>query len=139
MAKQPKANGRPSEYSDDRAGYICGQLAEGRSLSAICREDDVPTMATILRWLADERYSMFRDMYEKAREIQAETHADILTDIADDVQPDAAHVAKAKLRIDTRKWVAAKLKPRKYGDKVDLTSNDGPLKVVIQRFGGDDG
>lgn len=128
-----KKHGRPTEYSEERATHICGQIAEGRSLSAICREDDVPTMTTIFRWLADDRYSAFREMYTQAREIQAETHADEITAIADEVLPDAAEVAKARLRIDARKWVAAKLKPRKYGDKVVHSGDEeSPVTFVIR-------
>ena len=48
-------------------------------------------------------------------------------EIADDVIPDAAEVAKARLRVDTRKWALARMNPRKYGDKVtnELVGKDG--------------
>lgn len=38
-------------------------------------------------------------------------------------------VQRSKLRVDARKWVAAKLKPKKYGDKIDVTSGNEPVKM----------
>ena len=35
------------------------------------------------------------------------------------------HINRAKLRIDTRKWMAGKLRPKKYGDKLETTLEAG--------------
>ena len=60
-------------------------------------------------------------------------------DIADGVNEEAAAVAKARLRIDTRKWALSRMNPKKYGEKVsqeiDHKSSDGtmtPKPTVIQ-------
>jgi hypothetical protein len=53
-------------------------------------------------------------------------------DLAREVPADAAHVAKARLEIDSIKWVACKLLPRKYGERVsaELTgARGGPIKT----------
>lgn len=132
-----KRHGRPSDFNNDIAAEICGKLAEGQSLNSICKEDGMPHMSTVFRWLAV--HESFRDNYVRAREVQADVFADEMTDIADDAEADPAHVAKAKLRIDTRKWIASKLKPKKYGDKLGLTDGDGgSIKVNIVKFSGDD-
>jgi len=120
---------RPSDYTEDLAASICVRLADGESLKAICAAEGMPHRATVFRWLA--AHERFRDMYARAREEQADTLADELVAIADEVSVtvkhegeevklalDATGVAHSRLRVDTRKWVAAKLKPRKYGDKV---------------------
>ncbi|MBU2052465.1 hypothetical protein KKH13_04650, partial [Patescibacteria group bacterium] len=63
----------------------------------------------------------FFKRYARARDEQADTLADEITYIAD-TEPDAN---KARVRVDARKWVAAKLKPKKYGDHQSLAVTDG--------------
>jgi hypothetical protein len=70
-------------------------------------------------------------MYARAREDQADTNADEILKIADEMPPeytdekgrttiDQTYLAWQKQRIEARKWTAAKLKPRKYGDRLAL-------------------
>lgn len=123
--------GRPSEFSQETADLICLRLAEGESLRSICNDDDMPCKATVMRWLRS--WPEFRDQYACAREAQADTLFDEVLDIADEssndtiIDPETGHertnhevVARAKLRIDARKWMAGKLRPKVYGDKLDL-------------------
>lgn len=140
--------GRPSDFSDEMADRICTGLAEGRSLRSICLEDDTPSQTTVFRWLADERYASFREQYARAREAQADAIFDEILDIADDgtndwvdrkredgstdTVIDHEHVQRSKLRIDARKWMAGKLRPKVYGDKMALTGEGGgPLTLVL--------
>jgi hypothetical protein len=134
-----KEMGRPTDYTHDVSIDICARIAEGMPLTKICKLDGMPHVATVYRWLADERYKDFRDRYMYAREDQADTLADEIVEIADDTDNDytetvdgilkynAENVNRSRLRVDARKWVAAKLKPKKYGDKVqnELTGADG--------------
>jgi hypothetical protein len=95
----------------------------------------MPGVSTVYRWLSDK--PEFRDMYARAREDQADTLADQIVEIADQKEGDYGvdgdgvlvantdHIQRAKLRVDARKWVAAKLKPKKYGDKLS-TEHSGP-------------
>jgi hypothetical protein len=75
-------------------------------------------------------------MYARAREDQADTLADEIVGISDEsaitakvdgeevrFALDATAVARNRLRVDARKWVAAKLKPRKYGDRQVLAGD----------------
>jgi hypothetical protein len=103
---------RPSLYSDELADDICDMIANGISLRSICIAPDMPSTRTVLRWL-DEKPD-FVAKYERARKEQADMFAEELVGIADE----ADDVNKARLRIDTRKWVASKLLPKKYGDKI---------------------
>jgi hypothetical protein len=105
---------RPSEYCKDKAADICARLAEGQSLRRICALENMPDVKTVYRWMgANEE---FRQQYALAREDQADTLADEIIDISDDQTEDPQ---SRRVRIDTRKWVASKLKPKKYGDKTD--------------------
>ena len=94
--------GRPTTYSEELTAKIC-------------RDDDMPSMASIFLWLG--KYPEFSESYTRAREAQAETHADRIVEIADDETLDPNH---KRIMVDARKWVAAKLKPKRYGDKLDL-------------------
>jgi len=122
------AMARPSDFTQDIADPICERLSEGESLRWICREADVPNKATVFRWLANNKE--FRDQYARAREVQADVLADEILDIADD-SPDPA---KARVQIDARKWLAGKLRPKVYGDKLAVGGDpDGePINVVAR-------
>jgi hypothetical protein len=145
MAKATDKNkgGRPSKYSQELADRICAKLMEGMSLRAICKEDDMPSIGTVCVWLAsgDESFSGFQEQYARARQVQAELLADEIIDIADDSSRDTEetdmgnvtnyeNIQRSKLRIDTRKWIASKLLPKKYGDKLDL-NHSGPAVITV--------
>ncbi len=136
--------GRPSTFTKEKADEICSRLADGRSLRSICRDDDdMPSIGTVMRWLADSE--TFQQQYARAREEQADTLADEIVSIADEregraivageevaVVFDSTAVARNRLRVDTRKWVASKLKPKKYGERVALAGDDEtPLVVKV--------
>ena len=138
----------PYPYSDELADYICAQLALGRPLIHIVRDDGMPSITTVYKWL-DERPSFAR-MYARAREDQADTLADEILAISDDSSADAEidesgrrrmdaeFVARSRLRVDARKWIAAKLKPRKYGDRIEqavtVTTADMTDEQIAQRL-----
>ena len=112
---------RPSKYSQELANKICEQIANGKSLRAVCRGKNIPDTRTVRRWLQDNEE--FRLQYAQAREDQADFHADELIAIAD-TEKDAN---RARVRIDARKWVASKLRPKVYGERVtaEVTGKDG--------------
>lgn len=118
--------GRPSTYTQETADEICDHIANGGSLRAYCMQPDTPCQSAVYRWL--QQHPDFAQNYARAREDQAETHADEIIHIAD-TEDD---VNRARLKIDARKWIAAKLKPRKYGDfkAVELSGTDGgPIQI----------
>ena len=96
----------------------------------------LPAYRTIDEWIADDEALALR--YARARESQADVMADDIVFLADSCKDHN----KCRLQIDARKWVASKLKPKKYGDKVqqELTGPDGgPMTVNIMRFTDDPG
>lgn len=118
--------GRPSIYTDGLAKEICLRISNGRSLSSVCRDKDMPSRSLVYDWLADEEKQDFMDRYREADLQRADFHADEMIEIADSVEADTAEVAKARLQIDTRKWQVARMNATKYGDKqqVDNISSD---------------
>lgn len=123
--------GRPSDFTQEIADEICERLVAGESLRAICAGDHMPHVSTVCRWLA--RDDAFREQYAHARDAQADTLADETLQIADraDLDPQDRRV-----RIDTRKWLAGKLKPKRYGEKVvnEHTGADGGALTVAVKF-----
>ena len=139
---------RPTDYTEELAADVCVRLSDGESLKGICSDEDMPHRSTVFRWLGANQ--AFRDMYARAREEQADSLADEIVSIADEectmvrsskhstkdddddgnteVVFDSSAVARNRLRVDARKWVAAKLKPRKYGEKVEL-EHSGEVRV----------
>lgn len=122
--------GRPTLYSVELACEICARLAEGSPLCRICLDPRMPAKTTVYRWLGENEE--FRALYNIAREDQADTMADEMLAIADEC--DSSDVKQARLRIDTRKWLAMKLKPKKYGEKIDLNHTGSvPVKEISDK------
>ena len=114
--------GRPSTYTDEMGDRICDLLTEGKSLRKICMSDDFPHASTVYVWL--DRFPSFADKYTRAREAATE---DMLEDILEIADEKGADPQEKRVRIDTRKWVMGKLKPKKYGEKqqVEVGNKDG--------------
>lgn len=138
--------GRHSEFTQEIADIICERISDGESLRAICAEENMPNKATVFRWLASN--NVFSDQYARARECQADVLADEILDIADDGSNDwmekygkdgektgwqvnGEAVQRSRLRLDARKWLAGKLRPKKYGEKVEQTIQ-GPEGAPVQ-------
>lgn len=91
---------------------------------------------TFYQWI-DENEDKSKQ-YARACEERAEALADEIIDIADFAEndtittekgdmPDNEWINRSKLRVDTRKWLMSKMMPKKYGDKVDVTSDNKPI------------
>lgn len=110
------------EYVAESKEIILSELAVGKSLVKIIEEHKLPSYKTIMEWLRKESNlfdPVFLQNYTRARENQADFYFNSIVDIADE-EPD---VAKAKVRIDARKWVAGKMRPKVYGERL-ITENE---------------
>lgn len=112
-AAYPDLHARRSyhRWSEPLAAEVLGRIADGRGLREVCAEADMPTAATVTRWL--NARPAFAAAYARAREAQADTLFDLAWRIACEAGP--AECATARLKIDTIKWRIGKLVPRKYG------------------------
>ena len=97
----------------DIAEEICRRVAEGASLASACRDAGVSSSA-FRAWVRSD--AALASRYADARADQADALADEIITIAD-TEPDAI---RARVRVEARRWVAAKLRPQVYGDRVDL-------------------
>lgn len=121
--------GRPSEFSQEVADAICEGIADGKSLRSICNSEEMPNKSTVFRWLASNKE--FSDQYERAREAQGDSFFDDIAFISDQ---DDLEANEKRVRIDARKWMAGKLRPKRYGDKVALVGggpDDPPIRAQV--------
>jgi hypothetical protein len=128
--RRPKTGGK-STYSLDEATKICAWIAAGKSLVSYCKLPGAPGLATVYEWRA--AHPELAEMYARAREDQADALADELLDIADNSKLD--HNDR-RIKIDTRKWIASKLKPKTYGDKVQTEVSGGLTfaQIIVSRY-----
>ena len=131
MNIKPKG-GRPTKYSNQLAELICMRVAtHPMGLPKICSlYDDMPNESTINDWRW--KYPEFSHKYAQAKLKQVELLAEECLHIADNACEDtkidvngnevfnSEYVARSRLRIDTRKWLASKLLPKQYGDRLVL-------------------
>lgn len=149
MAKEKatKKVGRPEIWSQELADRVCEKIAQGYSMRTVCAPDDMPAISTLFKWLREK--PEFTQQYARATEERTEAMAEDILDIADDGSNDLMTIQKgdqtyevenrevtnrSRLRVDTRKWLMSKMKPKKYGDKLDLTSDGKALPAPI--YGG---
>ena len=129
---KPKSTaGRPTIYSEELIERICEQISNGKSLRVVCRAKDMPSMSTVMVWLGEN--DEFSEQYRKATGQREDFHFEEMMEIADKVLPESAEVAKAKLQIDTRKWVLSRMNPKKYGDKQQMEhSGDVAVNMISE-------
>lgn len=145
--KKEKKNkgGRPTVYSVKLADEICELIAIGDSIRQICLLEQMPEERTIYRWLA--KHEEFCQKYARAKELQADRFNEEIVEIADDgtndwIEKENARtgrtyialneeaIARSRLRVETRKWLMGKHKPKKYGDSTTLKGDaDNPLAI----------
>ena len=123
------------EYDPVLAEEILERLADGDSLASICREGGIPDERSVRRWARN--HGDFGDQYAVARRLGYKKRADERLEIADDSSADwvetengkrvldTVHVNRARLMIDTRKWLLSKMLPKVYGDHVTVAGGPG--------------
>lgn len=118
---------------------IIAEIEQGSSLRAALRKYAPLRMSTFHNWLDKDESK--QDRYVRATQLRAEAIFEDILSIADEnyrdtyvdengiERTDHDVVQRAKLRIDSRKWMLAKMQPTKYGDKLDVTSGNKALAV----------
>jgi hypothetical protein len=118
VTKEKNKGGRPTIYTQALADEICERLAHGETLRKMVLDEHMPASSAVYRWL-DSNQS-FKEQYAQARVKQADYYAEMIVDEAF-----GSHDAQiGRLRMDALKWAASKIAPKKYGDKIELESNN---------------
>ena len=121
--------GRPSSYTQEIASVICERLSMGESLRSVCRDENMPAISSVFKWMNE--HEEFSKQYARAKQESADAMAEDILEISDSAKNDwmekhgkddagwvlnGDHVQRSRLRIETRKWLMAKMKPKKYGE-----------------------
>lgn len=120
--------GRPSIYTQKLADQICERIADGESMRSISRDEKMPCMNTLFKWLRERED--FVAQYAIAKDDAADSMVEDILLIADNEDQD---VQRSKLMVDTRKWIASKLKPKKYGDRIH-NEHSGNLTLTHEQW-----
>jgi len=163
--KVAKKMGRPSTYTQAIATKVCTQLAMGKSMRTVCEDPKLPSMRTVFNWLADkdEFLQQYTRAKAEAADVLVDEMLEIADDTTSDryfkqllrtLDPDMTvaelsdnaviallaaknpeNIQRSRLRVEARKWIASKLKPKKYGDKITHTGDeDEPIHMVTRRI-----
>lgn len=129
----------------DILNKICERLESGEALRTILKDKDFPSNTAFYEWIDGDKKKA--EQYARACEARADSIFEDILDIADDQQDDVYinddgdeftnHnvIARSKLRVDARKWILGKLQPKKYGDKLDVTSDGEKIQTNIIQLG----
>lgn len=106
---------------------ICARVASGESMTRVCEDADMPDRSTVYDWIiADKEYE---ELYNKALALRGEVFGEDTTRLSEEALLAPPELTQAyRLAVDTRKWAAARLLPKKYGDRVTLSGDaENPL------------
>lgn len=133
--------GQPTKYNQKIVDEICEWVAtSSKSMRTICKNVGI-SYQTHLNWIRE--HPEYFDQYARAKEDQSDLLIEEMIEIADDssqdeivvgdgiVKMNSEYVQRSRIRIDTRKWIASKLKPKKYGDKVDVTTDGDKITSPV--------
>lgn len=120
-------------------------LEKGDSLSDVLKSSEkYPSRPTFYKFLKDNQERL--NKYARATSIRADYLFDQIIEISDNTiegvvietddngrtkEKKGDMLGHRKLQIDSRKWVLSKMNPKKYGDKIDVTSDDEPIGLEI--------
>lgn len=157
-AKKKGPGGRPPEIwkvdgkklsRKEMQVLICEMTATSSlGLKRICEADGFPSHTSIIRWKLED--GEFSSQYTRAKQAQADYLFDEMIEIADDSSKDfktiikrsgeeeevldSEHIQRSKLRVEVRRFHAGKLKPKQYGDKLDLNVTERRIEMTPEQF-----
>lgn len=135
--------GAPTLKTPERLEAIFAGISLGRSARSMCVEVGI-SQRVLWNWLAGDEQLMRQ--YLRAKELCIDAYAEEIIEISDDGSKDTyidekgkeiinrEVIARAQLRIDARKWYAARLAPKKYGDKLLPASETNGKTADVQKI-----
>lgn len=116
---------------------------DGMAIRNVLKLDGTPSNETFFKWLEEDEEKSKR--YARACEERADLMFEDILHIADDTSRDTKTVdlgdgveietlnseaiQRSRLRVDARKWALSKMNPKKYGDKIDLTTGGDKINT----------
>ena len=133
--------GRPSiPFDPVVAAEVIDIVKQGRGMLAVSRLPGMPGHEVLWRWMDEDEG--FANAYRRARAAQADSLADEVeimaeaeprtyTDDKGVVRVDPGWVAWQRARAESKRWLASKLLPKIYGDRIAV-DGDGAVGIAIQ-------
>lgn len=121
-----------AEYSDQWEDMLV-DIAGGKSLRKVCIQREIP-FANLYRWI--EKAPERAEQYARSMETRADCLGDEIDDLANEAIENPEKSNAYRVAIDAKKWIASKLKPKRYGDKLAVSGDaDGPpLQVSVVEY-----
>ncbi len=120
--------GRPTLKTPELCAEICRRISEGQTLTNICRDPGMPSWVTVHDWTKSDE--SFRQAVIHAREAQAVVWAEDVVNISDDDLPTHEAIGRARLRMQSRQWLAGKYNPQ-FADKPTQVGINVGVQVVL--------
>lgn len=119
--------------TDEMLEEVMLRVSQGESIYRICRDDDaMPSYSTVTQWLHKAEWAA---KYEAAIRSRADKHADEVAEASRELQAMVAAGANGdvvqamKVHINTLQWLASRMNPQKWGDRVNVDMN---AKIVTK-------
>tara|TARA_Y100001937_G_scaffold84934_1_gene114885 strand:+ start:175 stop:660 length:486 start_codon:yes stop_codon:yes gene_type:complete len=116
MARPYKTNSKQTPELEQK---ILTGITEGKSLHTICRDKDMPDRTTIHNWI--KRDPIFAAKYDEAREERGNYYGEKVAELAMAVLAGKIDFNKARVAGDLFKWTAARMSPKNFGDRMELS------------------
>jgi len=128
------------EQRTDIVNRICQHISENKSsLREALKLEGMPDSVTFYKWIDEDSEKL--KQYVRACEERADAIFEDIIEISEDregryqdedgnLRIDSGTVQNKRLEIDTKKWVLSKMNPKKYGDKLDVTSDNKPIQPL---------
>ncbi len=138
--KNGKKQGRPTDYTEEKAEKILDRISDGETLVSICKNEEMPHRTTVNRWANSDDHEEFGKQLEFARETGGDALAEKAMVLADELARSgntelSRDQILAKIgAIKAYQWQASKLNPKRYGDQVsnDVRCHNGNVQYPIQ-------
>lgn len=140
LAPSGRKKGASTIRTPELLEVILAGISTGKSARAMCVEAGI-SQRVLWNWLAADEELMRQ--YLRAKELCIDAYAEEIIEISDDGSRDIyiddkgrevvnrEVIARAQLRIDARKWYAARLAPKKYGEKASSAHEGAEAKKPV--------
>jgi hypothetical protein len=137
----PKGYVRTYEEEQQIVDKVCDIIRNGNSLRKACKELKI-NCDQFYKYIDNDETGQRKEQYTRATDERVEVMADEILEISDDSSrdtistekgdiPDNEWINRSRLRVDARKWLMSKMRPSKYGDKLDITSKDEKIQQSV--------
>ena len=113
------------ELTSQLTDQICQELMNGQPLTRICSRKELPSIATVNRWISKD--PSFAKQITNARRVGTQFYLDKMIEELETMSAKDVGIVREKLH--HYRWLASKLLPSLYGDKQEVVQD---TKITIQ-------